>query len=39
MFYPPMIGYLVVSAVCVFLVICQRRKPIVRNSVVGMRTR
>ena len=39
MFYPPMIGYLVVSAVCVVLVICQRRKPIVRNSVVGIRTR
>ena len=39
MFYPPMIGYLVVTAVCVVLVICQRRKPIVRNSVVGIRTR
>src|SRR5699024_3741692 len=39
MFYPPMIGYLVVSAVCVVLVMYQRRKPIARNTAIGIRTR
>src|SRR5699024_1428776 len=38
MFYPPMIGYLVVTAVCVALVMYQRSNPIARNTGIGLLT-
>lgn len=39
MFYPPMAGYLIITAVSIFLIIAERRQAIRRNSVIGIRTR
>lgn len=39
MFYAPMAGYLIVTAVSVFMIVAQRRQAIGRNSVIGIRTR
>lgn len=39
MFYPPMMGYLIVTAVSVLMIVAQRRQAIGRNSVIGIRTR
>ncbi|WP_125188056.1 SdpI family protein [Brevibacterium aurantiacum] len=39
MFYPPMAGYLVITAISVFLIIAERRQAIRKNSVIGIRTR
>ena len=39
MFYPPMMGYLFVTAVSVLMIVAQRRQAIGRNSVIGIRTR
>ena len=39
MFYPPMIGYLLITAVSVCLIAAQRKKALDRNMLIGIRTR
>lgn len=39
MFYPPMIGYLVIAAVCVLMQLGIARRMIGRNRIIGIRTK
>lgn len=39
MFYPPMVGYLLVTLVCIVLIVAHRKRLLGRNSAIGIRTK